>query len=104
MQQQQRHVSITKGPFSVRLHALVCIQPSVCAPHDRRLAAKQSLEDAGAAAVAEWRTLAALLAQMLHAYLSAMPGTSRDEVVAASEWLWAPAASIGLIDRCAHFT
>ncbi len=59
-----------------------------------RLQAKQSVQGAAdVAGAAEWRTLAALLAQMLGAYLGTLQGTARDAGVTACNHLWAVAGN-----------
>ncbi len=71
-------------------------QPSQCARRCCRLAAKQSLEDVGARAAAEWRTLAALLAQMLAAHFSSLQGAARNAAAVACDCMWTIAASADL--------
>ena len=48
------------------------------------------------AGTAEWRTLAALLAQMLGAYLTTLEGAARDAAFAACKRLWAIAGSTAI--------
>ncbi len=64
-----------------------------------RLQAKQSVQGAtDVVGAAEWRTLAALLAQMLGAYLTTLQGAAHHAVSAACNHLWAIAGSTALAD------